>query len=207
MSIAGATGLACASIRLRKHASELVIRSPRASGRRTTSGLSTNDCAEGRDFQGNCRCVSSTGDGPRRRVPTKRSSTISRSSCKETERMSDTTFNRAEQRFGKKGMFGYDRHQRLLHVPCDATEHGALSVHGRRSPPVTFPKLIYRGDVPGHEQTEGGAEAVRPSGAAVSLKATAPRRCRPSGSGRHSPTAASARSAGRAARTGTACRP
>ena len=60
---------------------------------------------------------------------------------KKNKRVSDATFNRAEQRFGKKGVVDMTRHQRLLHVPRDAIEHGALSVFWRRSPPIALSKL------------------------------------------------------------------
>jgi 4-carboxymuconolactone decarboxylase len=62
------------------------------------------------------------------------------------KRVSDATFNRAEQRFGQERCGGHDRYQWLLHIPRDAIEHGALSVFRRRSPSVTFPELI-TGDV------------------------------------------------------------
>jgi hypothetical protein len=61
------------------------------------------------------------------------------------KRVSESTFNRAEQRFGKKGvvdMTGISGYYIFLAMQL---KHGALRVFGRRSSPVTLPELMTYG--------------------------------------------------------------
>jgi 4-carboxymuconolactone decarboxylase len=79
------------------------------------------------------------------------------------KRVSDATFNRAEQRFGRKGVV--DR--RLLHIPRDATEHGALSVLRRRPASVTFSTLTYDDVGLGSFATKSAGSACRLTSASL----------------------------------------
>ena len=54
------------------------------------------------------------------------------------KRISDATFDRADQRFGKRGVVDMAGHRRLLQLPRHGTEHGALSVL-RRASTVALP--------------------------------------------------------------------